>query len=323
MTWALGIDIGGTNLVVGAVSADGTRVVGVHSRPTLAARGAEAILAELVAMGQATLAILATEEPDARVIGVGAGAPGPLDTRTGVVRLTPNLGWIDYPLAERLRAGFDLPSFIDNDANCAILAEQWLGAARGARCVVGMTIGTGIGGGIVLDGRLHRGVADAAGEIGHMTIVLDGRPCGCGNHGCLEAYASGSAIARRAAEALQEPGRRSALAGFGAAPTAQDVFAAARAGDPLAGDIVRETATYLGVGLASLLNVFNPDVVVIVGGVTGAADLFFPALREEIARRAFAPAVAACEIRAGELDGKAGLIGAARVAFERLGTWSA
>ncbi len=318
MTWALGIDIGGTNLVVGAVSADGTRVIGARTHPTRAARGPEAILAELVAMGQETIRELAEVEPGAHVIGVGAGAPGPLDTRTGIVRLTPNLGWVDYPLAERLRAGFSLPAFIDNDANCAILAEQWRGAAQGARCVVGITIGTGIGGGIVLNGRLHRGVADAAGEIGHLTIVLDGRPCGCGNRGCLEAYASGSAIARRTAEVLAT-GRPSVLAGMGHALTAQDVFTAAREGDDLAREIVRDTATYLGAGLASLLNLLNPDVVVIVGGVTQAGDLLLAPLRDEVGRRAFAPAVAACEIRAGRLDGMAGVIGAARIFFERQG----
>lgn len=320
MTWVLGIDVGGTNLVVGAVSTDGSRVIGEHSRPTNPSRGPDAIVDDLVAMSRTTVDHLARAVPGATVIGVGAGAPGPLDTRTGIIALTPNLGWVDMPLRDRLADGLGLPAAIDNDANCAILGECWVGAGRGGRQVLGITIGTGIGGGIVLDGKLHHGASDAAGEVGHVTIDLDGRRCGCGNYGCVEAYASGPAIALRAVEEIQA-GAPSVLVemtgGDLGQVTAQTVYEAARAGDQLATDVVRDTAIYLGAALAGLVNVLNPDLIVIVGGVTQAGDYLFAPLRREVARRAFAPAVNACTIVPGELHGLAGVYGAARTFIDQ------
>lgn len=320
LEYVLGIDIGGTNLVVGAVAVDGSRVVAPETRPTNPGRGADAVIDELIAMGTDALGTLRAEVPDARVIGVGVGAPGPLDTRNGIVLLTPNLGWVDVPLRDRIAAGLGLPAALDNDANCAVLGEAWVGAARGATYVIGITIGTGIGGGIVLNGRLHHGAADCAGEIGHITIDLDGRLCGCGNYGCLEAYASGPAIARRAVERLSEGDDGALMAlvdGDLEQVTAQTVYEAAHAGDPVALDVVRDTAHYLGAGIANLLNIFNPDRVVIVGGVTRAGDSLFDPLRREVSRRAFKPAVRSCRIIPGELDGMAGVYGAARMFLDR------
>jgi glucokinase len=204
---------------------------------------------------------------------------------------------------------------LDNDANCAILGECWVGSARGARHAIGMTIGTGIGGGLVLDGRLHHGAADCAGEIGHMTIDMDGRRCPCGNYGCLEAYASGPAIAMRAIEEIRTGLESNLIALAGGSVddiTAQTVFAGAKDGDQVARDVVRDTARYLGAGVANLLNIFNPDLVVIAGGVTQAGDLLFEPLRREVARRAFRPAVDACRIVPGTLHGMAGVYGAAK-----------
>lgn len=320
LDFVLGIDIGGTNLVVGAVAGDGSRVIGAHSAPTNPGRGPDAVVDDLIAMGQQTLATLQREVADARVLGIGVGAPGPLDRRQGVVLLTPNLGWVNMPLRARLAEGLQLTTALDNDANCAILGECWVGAARGAQYVMGMTIGTGIGGGIVIDGELYHGASDCAGEIGHMTIDLDGRRCGCGNYGCLEAYASGPAIALRAVEQLHS-GAESALTamvnGDLSRITAQTVYQAAQDGDTLAKEVVRETAHYLGAGLANLLNIFNPDRVVIVGGVTQAGDWLFEPLRRDVARRAFKPAVQACEIVPGQLDGLAGVYGAAKAFLDQ------
>ncbi len=305
---------------MGAVAEDGSRVVGSHSHPTDATRGPEAIVTDLVAMSQQTLAALASEDPSATVLGVGVGAPGPLDRHAGVVLLTPNLGWTNMPLRARLGEGLGLTAALDNDANCAVLGEAWVGAARQGRHIIGMTIGTGIGGGIVLDGRLHHGASDCAGEIGHVTIDLDGRRCGCGNYGCLEAYASGPAIARRAVEQI-ESGAESALVqmvgGNLALITAQTVYAAAEEGDEVADEVVSTTARYLGAGLANLVNIFNPDLVVIVGGVTQAGEKLFVPLRREVARRAFKPAVQACTIVPGTLDGLAGVYGAARAFLDQ------
>src|SRR4030095_15812305 len=189
--------------------------------------------------------------------------------------VTPNLGWKDFPLRDEVGTRVNLPASLDNDANCATLGEWWCGAAKGARHVVGMTIGTGIGGGLILDGRLFHGASDVAGEIGHATIDSTGRRCKCGNYGCLEAYASGPAIAERAREALAggEPSILPKLVNDGLNKiTAQLVYHAATEDDALAGPVVGETANFLGAGVANLLNIFNPDVVVIAGGVTQAGE---------------------------------------------------
>ncbi len=296
------------------MATDGSRVMGEHSRPTAPARGPDAIVDDLVAMARESIDRLAGLDPDAAILGLGVGAPGPLDTARGVVLLTPNLGWVDMPLRDRLAEALGLDAVLDNDANCAVLGECWVGAARGARHAIGMTIGTGIGGGLVLDGRLHHGASDCAGEIGHMTIDMDGRRCGCGNYGCLEAYASGPAIAMRAIEEIRigTASRLPEIAGGVEAITAQTVFEGAKAGDEVALEVVRDTAHYLGAGIANLLNIFNPDLVVIAGGVTQAGDLLFEPLRREVVRRAFRPAVDACRIVPGTLQGLAGVYGAAR-----------
>jgi glucokinase len=230
-----------------------------------------------------------------------------------VVLLTPNLGWVDMPLRDRIGDQLELPATLDNDANCAMAGEWWVGAAQGARHAVTFTLGTGIGGGVVVDGRLVHGASDVAGEIGHITIETNGRRCGCGNDGCLEAYASGPAIARRARE-LVAAGAVSSLGSMAPdAISAQTVYEAAGAGDALAREVVQDTAKYLGVGVANLINILNPEVVVVCGGVTQAGDGLFIPLRREVARRAFRPAVDACRIVPGMLTGTAGVVGAARI----------
>jgi glucokinase len=321
--FVLGIDIGGTNLVVGSVAEDGSVLHAMQSEPTHAEDGATAVLDRLVALAERAIAQTRREIPGAKIIGVGAGAPGPLDTKSGIVLLTPNLGWVNMPLRQIIRDRLGLPATLDNDANCAVLGEWWVGAARGARHAIGITIGTGIGGGLVLDGKLYHGASDVAGEVGHATIDTEGRRCKCGNYGCLEAYASGPNIALRAVEEL-EVGAVSALRGMVGGDlkkiTAQTVYEAAHQGDELALEVVNDTAKFLGVGLANLLNVFNPEVVVVCGGVTLAGDHLFVPLRREVARRAFKPAVQACRIVPGELINTAGVYGAARVFLDQTGT---
>jgi glucokinase len=319
MRYVLGIDIGGTNLVVGAVADDGSRVVGLHTEPTGAAHGPDAVVDRIVTMVEATIAATGEIDPAADVVGAGIGSPGPLNTKSGVVILTPNLGWSNMPLRDRISARLGLPASLDNDANCALMGEWWLGAARGARNAVAFTLGTGVGGGLVIDGKLYHGASDVAGEIGHITIDTNGRRCSCGNDGCLEAYTSGPAIARRAVEAIEAGAETSLGLSAGEDPsriTAQTVYEAAAAGDPLALEVVQDTARYLGTGVANLINILNPEVVVICGGVTRAGDHLFVPLRREVARRAFKPAVQACRIVPGELPGTAGVVGAARVFLE-------
>jgi len=315
MRYLVGVDIGGTNIVVGTVAEDGSAVHGVRSAPTLPEEGPEAVLGRIARLVQASIA--ETEKTAGiareRVVGVGIGSPGPLDRDRGVVLLTPNLGWRELPLRDLVSEAVGLPASLDNDANCAIYGEWWVGAARGSQYVVGLTIGTGIGGGIVIGGKIYYGTSGVAGEIGHTTIDSTGRRCKCGNYGCLEAYASGPAIAARAIEGI-ETGAETRLSGMVSGElskiTAQTVYEAAKANDEYALEIVRDTAKFLGAGVANLVNIFNPDTVVIVGGVTTAGDQLFVPLRGEVKRRAFKPAVDRCSIVPGELPGTAGVVGA-------------
>ena len=320
----IGVDLGGTNIVVGALSDTGDRQIGMRSEPTIAERGVEVVVERMVSMVEQTIEAVLRESGGTRddVLGVGIGAPGPLDRDRGLVVVAPNLGWRDFPLRDVIADRVRLPATLDNDANCATLGEWWQGAARGARHVVGLTIGTGIGGGIIIDGRLHHGISDVAGEIGHTTIDVNGRYCRCGNYGCLEAYASGPAIAQRALEALERDEISSLprmVDGDLTRLTAATVYEAAKTGDALARELVRATATFLGAGIANLLNVFNPDVVVIAGGVTQAGEPLFDPLRAEVRRRAFRPAVDACRIVPGELPGTAGVVGAVATFKQSLG----
>ena len=322
MRFVLGIDIGGTNLVVGAVAEDGSALQALRSETTRAEEGSDAVLRRLGAMGRAVMDETRQLVPGATFAGAGVGAPGPLDTKRGVVLLTPNLGWVDLPLRQLVQDALGVPAAIDNDANCAVLGECWMGAARGAKDVIGITIGTGIGGGIVVDGRLYHGASDCAGEIGHTTVEVNGRRCKCGNYGCLEAYASGPAIARRAVEAI-EAGQPSKLPDYvdGALEkiTAQTVYQAAHDGDELADEVVSETAKFLGAGIANMINIFNPEIVVVFGGVTYAGERLFGPLKREVAKRAFKPAVAVCRIVPAELIGTAGVYGAARTFIDQTG----
>ena len=288
----------------------------MRSIPTNAFVGDEGVAERIVGLVEGVI-LDSMEQADCSrrdFIGIGVGAPGPLDRERGIVLVAPNLGWKDFPLAPRIQSRLNLPTTLDNDANCATFGEWWQGAARGGRNVVGLTIGTGIGGGLILDGALYHGSSDMAGEIGHTTIDLNGRHCKCGNYGCLEAYASAPAIATRAREVLVREEGESAIPamvdGQFELITAQIVYDAAAAGDSIANEIVRDTARYLGAGVANLLNIFNPDIVVVAGGVTAAGDALFVPLRAEVRRRAFSPAVRAAKIVPGELPGTAGVVGA-------------
>lgn len=315
MRYVVGVDVGGTNLVAGVLSEDGSEIHGVVSEPTMSAQGADAVIGRIVKLAKASIV-----ESGKKVEGAGIGSPGPLNTKTGVVLLTPNLGWTNMPLRDRVSEGLGLPATLDNDANCAIYGEWWRGAARGANYVIGLTLGTGIGGGIVIDGKIYHGASDVAGEFGHVTIDANGRHCKCGNYGCIEAYASGPAIAERAIEGIQS-GTDTSLSqyvnGDLSKITAQIVYEAANDGDEWALEIVRETASLLGASVASFVNIFNPEVVVICGGVTQAGDRLFNPLRSEVKRRAFKPAWEVCRIVPGTLPGTAGVYGAAAVFIQK------
>lgn len=313
--WIVGVDIGGTKVSVGVVPFEGGEPVALHTRPTEAHRGAKFVVDRVVNLIRRAMAeVLEREGGDAESFaGIGIGAPGPLDRKSGTVIATPNLGWRNFPLRDLVRNEIGLPATLDNDANAATYGEWWLGAGRGVDTLVGITLGTGIGGGIVLDGHLYHGASDAAAEIGHMTIDSTGRKCKCGNYGCLEAYASGPAIAARAIEGL-EAGAESLLTGMVgdlSEITAETVFEALVEGDAYATEVVQDTAKFLGAGVATIINVLNPEMVVVAGGVTRAGERLLVPLRAEIRRRAFRVAADACRIVSAQLRDSAGVIGAA------------
>src|SRR2546423_1746548 len=281
----------------------------------MAAQGADAVIARIIKLAKASIV-----ESGKRVEGVGFGSRGPLDRKPGVGLLPPTLGWTDMPLRDRVGEGLGLPAMLDNDANCAIFGEWWRGAARGAKYVIGFTLGTGIGGGIVIDGEIYHGVTDVAGEFGHVTIDANGRRCKCGNYGCIEAYAAGPAIAEPAVAGIQSGAETSLpqyVKGDLAKITAQIVYEAANDGDEWALEVVHETASLLGAAVASFINIFNPEVVVICGGVTQAGEKLFNPLRSEVKRRAFKPTWEACKIVPGILPGTAGVYGAAAVFIQK------
>ena len=316
--WVVGVDIGGTNLVVGLVPVDGGPAEGVRSRATQSERGADAAVVDIVRLSEDAIADVLERHNATRadIAGVGIGCPGPLDLDAGVVIATPNLGWANYPIRKRIADGLNLPASLDNDANCATYGEWWQGAGRGVQNLVGVTLGTGIGGGMIVDGRLVRGASGSAGELGHTTIDFTGRRCACGNYGCLEAYASGPNIAARAREGVAA-GYESVLAelvgGDLTLITALTVYEALVLGDKYAHEVMNETAKILGAGIANAVNLLNPEVVVVVGGVTRAGDHLFGPLRSEVRRRAFPSAVEACRIVPGALPETAGVVGAAGI----------
>jgi glucokinase len=316
--WILGVDIGGTNIVVGFVPFEGGGPLGLRRIPTLPEAGGEDVVRRAAEAAQGSMEEVFRSRGCSRkdVAGVGIGAPGPLNRKTGVLLEAPNLGWRDFPLRELISKALDFPAELDNDANCATYGEWWMGAGKGSKTLVGLTLGTGIGGGFVVNGELYHGASDSAGEFGHTTIDSTGRKCKCGNYGCLEAYTSGPNIAARAVEGI-EAGNESLLAelvdGDLEKITAATVYEGVVLGDPYAHEVMKETAQFLGVGVANLINALNPDVVVIAGGVTRAGEHLFVPLLKEVRRRAFRSAVEACRIVPAALPETAGVIGAAGI----------
>ncbi|HET6229882.1 MAG TPA: ROK family protein [Longimicrobiaceae bacterium] len=316
--WIVGVDLGGTNIVVGLLPIEGGEVLGLRTLPTDSVRGAKFVVDRMVSLIEESIAEVTAAHGATReaVAGVGIGSPGPLDRKTGTVINTPNLGWRNFPLRDLISNAVHLPATLDNDANCATYGEWWLGAGRSVQTLVGLTLGTGIGGGIVLNGEIFHGCSDIAGEIGHMTIEANGRRCKCGNYGCLEQYASGPAIATRAVEGIEvgvETILNEMVHGKLEDITAATVYEAAVRGDAFAEEVMKDTARFLGAGVANIINILNPEMVVISGGVTKAGERLFAPLQAEVRRRAFRAAQECCQIVPALLPGTAGVVGAAAV----------
>ncbi len=315
MPLAIGVDIGGTKVAAGVVDDDG-RVIDTEGRPTPAHDVAETerVIAEVV--GE-----LATRH---EIVAVGIGAAGWIASDRATVLFSPHLAWRNEPLRDALADRIGSPVVVENDANAAAWAEYRYGAAQGSRVVVCVTLGTGIGGGLVVSGVLYRGAFGVGCEYGHMSVVPDGRRCACGNRGCWEMYASGSALARDARElaAVSPVSAHRLLELAGGNPdllTGQLVTQAAREGDPAAVEIYTAMGQWLGRGLANLAAIIDPVVFVIGGGVSEAGDLLIAPARETFRRsltgRGFRPAA---EVKLAELGPNAGLVGAADLARRRV-----
>jgi glucokinase len=254
------------------------------------------------------------------VLAVGVGCGGPLDAERGVItNALNNPGWVNVPLKRLLEDALGRPVHVENDANAAALGERRFGAGRGVANLVYLTVSTGIGGGVIVDGTLYRGENGNAGELGHIAIAYDGRPCHCGGHGCLEAYASGTNIAVRAREALvsEEPSALLDIAGTPERITAATVTEAVRLGDAVAIRVWDETTTILAAGVASVIHAFNPRLVIVGGGVTRAGDVLFEPLRRKALGRAMVALAEVVDIVPAELADRTGVVGAAAVALDR------
>lgn len=283
--YRIGIDLGGTNIKIAIVD-DLGHIIYQNSVPTNADRGFEATIGNIKNLIADTFKESPINKED--IYGIGFGCPGIIDSVNGIVRDLPNMpGWVNIPLAELITKEFLIRTKIDNDVRSATLGEYKYGAGRGVSNLICITIGTGIGSGIILDGKLIKGATLCAGEIGHMTLQEHGGPiCGCGNTGCLEALGSASSIVKRAQDVLSggRPSKIRELKGEGPL-TPQIIAEAAQKGDPPAQRILYETGRWIGIGLANVVNLLNPELIIIGGGVSKAGEYILEPIRETIKKR--------------------------------------
>lgn len=307
----IGVDLGGTNMRIALLSPDGL-ILDRHKVSTHAAEGWKQVVARLaenivlyqkIAIGKGLT-----------VAAAGVGAPGVIQMDGGIVVKSPNFpDWNNLPLKEELEKALNMPVFIENDANAAALGEQWLGAGHDINSMILLTLGTGVGGGIVLNKQIWQGADGMAGEIGHMTLIPDGRLCGCGNTGCLEMYASARGIVQSYREAINSSGSI-----MTADLSSEQIYQAARDGETVACKVMKDMGRMLGIGIANLINIFNPQMIVLGGGVKDAWQLFIDAMQEEVMRRAFKVPAERTKIVPSLLGDDAGMVGAAAIALQKI-----
>ncbi len=299
----IGIDLGGTAIKLGRFSEDGTCLQSLTvatPQPATPTAVVEAMVEAITHLNPSQEAISLTAS--SAIAAIGVGTPGPADAAGRIARVAINLsGWRDVPLADLLEAKTGYPTVLANDANCAGLGEAWLGAGRRFRNLILLTLGTGVGGAIIMDGKLFTGHQGAAGELGLITLNPDGPACNSGNQGSLEQYASVQAIRRRTGKEPAELGQM------------------AREGDTFALEFWESYGHDLGVGLASLIYVLTPEAIIIGGGVSASAEFFFPATLAEIERRVLPSSRAGLQLLTADLGNQAGMVGAAKLAWQKVG----
>lgn len=309
----IGVDLGGTNIAVGLVN-EACKIFAKGSLPTLKEREYPEIIKDM-----ATLILELIEKEGMKTEdfeSIGVGSPGVPDCKTGEIVYATNLRFKNVPLRQELKKYIDLPVYVNNDANIAAYAESINGAAKGAGIAVAVTIGTGIGSGLIVDGRIYSGFNNAAAELGHMVINFEGEKCGCGRKGCWEAYASATACIRQTKKAAQE-NPESLINGLVDGDleriTAKTAFDAAKQGDKTGLRVVERYIQYIGEGLANVVNIFQPEIILIGGGVCKEGEYLLAPLRKYIHENTFAPAyhIKIAELRVAEMGNDAGIVGAA------------
>lgn len=307
----IGIDVGGTTAKAGVVDEEG-KILAKSVCKTGKERAFEDIAADMAELCRRVVRESGHEMAD--IAAVGVGIPGEQDPKSGLVAFCNNLGWVNVPLMQRLREALGLSVYVDNDANVAALAESAFGASRDVKSSILVTLGTGVGGGIVENRRVRTGAHGVGGEIGHMVVVVDGEKCNCGHRGCWEKYASATAIIRMG-RALMEEKPDCALArqmgGDAAQLNAKAVLDLARAGDADCMGIFETYVKYLCVGLANLINIYDPDMIVLGGGVAYAGDFLLDAVRAALGDYVYCPALSWARVELARMGNDAGIIGAA------------
>lgn len=314
--WIVGVDLGGTSVKLAFIQEDG-EILHKWEIPTDKSEQGKNILPDIAESIQRKMVELGgTKE---RLIGIGMGAPGAVDKEKGIIYEAVNLGWPkNYPIVKLLSDLSGLPVEIDNDANCAALGEMWKGAGNGAKNIACVTLGTGVGGGIIVNGDIVQGVKGAAGEIGHITIIPEGgAPCNCGKTGCLETVASATGIVRVAKDTIIQYEGESSLKDLYISKgsiEAKDVFDCMNQGDTLSASIIEQIMLHLGLVLANIGNVLNPEKIVIGGGVSKAGDLLLNPLQKYFNQFAYSAVSASTELAIATLGNDAGILGAAWLA---------
>jgi glucokinase len=317
--WLVGVDLGGTTIKMAFISLHGEIIYSWEIDTDKRERGQFIPIAIARSIDQKLEELNQTKN---RLIGIGIGAPGPVNEDDGSIEVAVNLGWENFPLQGILERETSLPVVVDNDANIAAIGEMWKGAGKGAKNLICVTLGTGVGGGIIVNGEVVHGVNGAGGEIGHITSVAKGgSPCNCGKSGCLETVASATGIARIALEELASTNRIGILRDSyktNQVVTSKQVFDAANEGDETAKQVINQVAFYLGLALANLANGLNPEKIIIGGGVSKAGDTLLIPLKGQFAQFTFPRVAQGVEIYTATLGNDAGVIGGAWLAKEKL-----
>jgi glucokinase len=310
----IGVDLGGTNIKVGLVSLEGELLV-ADRVPTDVPAGASAAVARTIDLARKLLKDVGLD--DSAVKACGIGSPGPLDSASGCIVATPNLsGWDGAPIAGPISEAFSVPAYLEGDACAACWGEHWVGAGRGIDNMLMVTLGTGVGGALIVNGQLITGPDGTGGHIGHMVVEADGAECFCGARGCLEAYASATGTVRRFKEAVG--GGASSSLKISDQLSARDIAQAAEAGDSLSRKVIERTGWYLGVVLGSLANLLNSELCCVSGGMINAGEMLFAPMRVSMREHCFAAPGERLKIVPAKLGEPAGIIGAAGCALERL-----